>query len=607
MDNVVRILVVEDLPSDADLAKREITAALSSCVFEVVETQKDYLAAIERFQPDLIVSDFKLPHFDGLTAMKLAQQEAPMVPFIILTGSMNEETAVECMKAGAADYVIKEHIKRLGLAVVSALDRKTPTPEKERAETVEHAALNALQESEERYRSFFDNSIDAVLLTSPDGGILKANSEACRIFGYTEEELCQVGRNGVVDPSDPRLSEVLLERNRTGKFRGELTFIRKDGKKFPGEISTAVFKNRDGAIRTSMIIQDITERKQAEEVIKRSESKYRKLHESIRDGFAFVGMDGMIKEFNESYRQMIGYTPEELLMLTYRDITPEKWHAFEQNIVEQQVLARGYSEVYEKEYLKRDGTIFPVELRTFLIKDETGGKIGMWAIVRDITERKRAEEALGNSEKRFRDIAEYALEWIWEVNAEGKYTYASQIVEKILGYSPEEILQKHFYDLFHPDDKESLKKAGFAAFDMKQPFREFINRNVHKRRAGSGFRQTESPCSTTKEACSDTGGRIPTSPSASGRRRRVLLEDQLRHSQKMEAIGKLAGGIAHDFNNLLTVIRVTAQLRSSGSQGRDPLGGNIEEIQEAATRAADLTRSFWPSAGADRGDEGSGS
>ena len=129
----------------------------------MVETQEDYLAAIERFQPDLIVSDYKMPHFDGLTAMKLAQQHAPMVPFVILTGSMNEETAVECMKAGATDYVIKEHIKRIGLAAVSALEQKRMRHEKEHAEAEERAAQYALRESEERYRSFFDNSIDAVL------------------------------------------------------------------------------------------------------------------------------------------------------------------------------------------------------------------------------------------------------------------------------------------------------------------------------------------------------------------------------------------------------------------------------------------------------------
>ena len=299
MDNVVRILIVEDLPSDADLAKREITATLSACVFKEVETQEDYLAAIERFHPDLIVSDDKLPHFDGLTALKLAQQHAPMVPFIILTGSMNEETAVECMKTGATDYIIKEHIKRLGLAVVSAPEQKRVRLEKEQTEADERAVRNALKESEERYRSYFENSIDAVLLTSPDGSILTANAEACRIFGYTEKGLCQVGRIGVVDPW---IHDCLLRWKREteqANLKVELTLIRKDGTKFPGEISTAVFKDKEGVIRTSMIIRDITERKQAEETIKKSESKYRKLHESMMDGFVFVDMDGVIKEFNE--------------------------------------------------------------------------------------------------------------------------------------------------------------------------------------------------------------------------------------------------------------------------------------------------------------------
>jgi two-component system cell cycle sensor histidine kinase/response regulator CckA len=89
-----------------------------------VETREDYLAALDKYHPALIVSDFKLPHFDGLTALRLALERCPDVPFIILTGSMNEDTAVECMKAGAWDYVIKEHVKRLGPAVESALERQ---------------------------------------------------------------------------------------------------------------------------------------------------------------------------------------------------------------------------------------------------------------------------------------------------------------------------------------------------------------------------------------------------------------------------------------------------------------------------------------------------
>ena len=319
MDNVVRILIVEDLPSDADLAKREITSALYFCVFEVVETEKDYLEVLKRFQPDLIISDYKMPYFDGLTALKLAQQYAPVVPFIILTGSMNEETAVECMKAGAADYVIKEHIKRLGLAAVSALEQKRLRLEKEMAEAEEHAAQNALRDSEERYRSLFDNSIDAILLTSLDGSILKANAEACRIFGYTEEELHQVGWIAVVDTSDPRLSSALEERKRTGKFKGELTLIRQGGTKFPGEISTAIFKDKDGAVRTSMIIRDITERKRAEKEMAALQEQFRQSQRMEAIG-RLAG--GIAHDFNNLLTIIRGYS--ELFYIDLKESDPKK-------------------------------------------------------------------------------------------------------------------------------------------------------------------------------------------------------------------------------------------------------------------------------------------
>ena len=139
------------------------------------------------------------------------------------------------------------------------------------------------------------------------------------------------------------------------------------------------------------IFVNALERKRAEVAVRESEAKYRSLYESMMDGYVLVGMDGRILKYNESYREMTGYEPEELLRLIYPDITPEKWHAAEQEIIEQQVLVRGYSEVYEKEYRKKDGTVFPIELRTFLLKDETGSNIGMWAIVRDIAGRKLIE------------------------------------------------------------------------------------------------------------------------------------------------------------------------------------------------------------------------
>jgi len=121
---MTRILIVEDLPTDAELNEREVRRALPASEYMCVETREDFLAALESFKPDLILSDYKMPRFDGMAALQLALEHVPDTPFIIVTGSMNEETAVECMRAGAWDYVIKEHIKRLGPAVMCCLEQK---------------------------------------------------------------------------------------------------------------------------------------------------------------------------------------------------------------------------------------------------------------------------------------------------------------------------------------------------------------------------------------------------------------------------------------------------------------------------------------------------
>jgi PAS domain S-box-containing protein len=149
----------------------------------------------------------------------------------------------------------------------------------------------------------------------------------------------------------------------------------------------------------------------------------------------------------------------------------------------------GVKEAFEKGYCKRlechliikDGSKIHVEMSLTIIKAQDGKPAGFVSVTRDITERKCMEKALQRSEERFRQVAENSGEWIWEVDANGLYTYASPVVEKIVGYKPEELVgKKHFYDLFHPEDQEGLKNAAFQAFAEKSPFREFINRIMHK-------------------------------------------------------------------------------------------------------------------------------
>lgn len=128
-------------------------------------------------------------------------------------------------------------------------------------------AEKAVRESEEKYRSIFENSSVAILLTAADGSILSVNKSACILFGMDEAEICRIGRRGIIDLSDPRLPLILEERLKTGRAKGELTFIKKDGTKFNCEISSVVFNDSEGKERNSLVIRDLTEQKKAEKEI----------------------------------------------------------------------------------------------------------------------------------------------------------------------------------------------------------------------------------------------------------------------------------------------------------------------------------------------------
>jgi PAS domain S-box-containing protein len=149
---------------------------------------------------------------------------------------------------------------------------------------------------------------------------------------------------------------------------------------------------------TLSFLTDINERVQAEKALKESEERYRSLYESSKDGIAGGDMEGSILECNQAYADMLGYTREEIMKLTYKQLTPKKWRKMEADIVKNQILARGYSDEYEKEYIRKDGTKFPISARVWLRKDEKGEPLGMWGIARDITERKQAEKAMRERE-----------------------------------------------------------------------------------------------------------------------------------------------------------------------------------------------------------------
>jgi PAS domain S-box-containing protein len=169
-------------------------------------------------------------------------------------------------------------------------------------------------------------------------------------------------------------------------------------------------------VAVTLVSSDVTERKLVEAGLRLSEGKYHRLYQSMMDAFVSVDMSGRIREFNDAYQRLLGYAPEEMHTLTYVDITPERWHGLEEMIVQEQVLKRGYSDIYEKEYRRKDGSLVPIELRTYLVPDESGQPVAMWAIVRDISKRKRAQQALQDANRQLEDRVRDRTEELTKAN-----------------------------------------------------------------------------------------------------------------------------------------------------------------------------------------------
>ena len=247
--------------------------------------------------------------------------------------------------------------------------------------------VGLLRENEERYRAFFEHSLDAVLLTAPDGRVLAANRAACELFGRTEAEICAGGRNSAVDLDDPRLPAALEERRRTGRFRGELRFQRADGSTFDGEVSTAVFRDRNGNERTCMIVRNVTERTRAEAALQESEALFRSMFEHHAAVKLLIDPEsGSIVDANDAAAHFYGWSRERLRQMRIQDINtlpPDELRA-EMAKAKAQERTR-----FEFRHRRADGSVRDVEV--FSGKVVAAGRDLLFSIVHDITERKRLE------------------------------------------------------------------------------------------------------------------------------------------------------------------------------------------------------------------------
>ncbi len=211
--------------------------------------------------------------------------------------------------------------------------------------------------------------------------------------------------------------------------------------------------------------QDITPRKQAETSLRESEQRFRQIFEGSRDGFVMVDTSGGITEANPAFCKMLGYSLDELrAMNDFYRITPERWHQWEKEEIWERLLQNGYSGVYEKEYIRKNGTVFAVELQSYTVFDNDGQALYLWGIAREITERKRAEKALARSEKRLRSITENAPDFIFVKDDQRRYTFVNRAMQHLLNRPAEEILEKTPEEVFGPEQGKIIREVDDRAF-----------------------------------------------------------------------------------------------------------------------------------------------
>jgi PAS domain S-box-containing protein len=328
------------------------------------------------------------------------------------------------------------------------------------------------------YKSIYENILDAVFYTVPDGRILYANRAACSLFGMTIEEFNDRGRDGILDTSDPRLEMLLQERRTTGKTSGELVWIRKDGSKFPAACSSSVFKIGNGEERTCIVIHDLTEIRKVEADLRKSKDAFRSYFEYGPVAMCVNTPDNKWSEINQEFCRLLGYDKDELLSMNWEQITHPDDVAANKALIRKVEVGEIDHFKLDKRYIRKDGQILYMTLSLVATRNPDGSINHVVVSFIDNTDQFKAVENLVQERHLLRTLVDNLPFPIYFIDKEGRKVIANKADMDNIGCMDEiDVLGKTDEALFpnevgkrgHADNMNVLR-TGKPILDREEDF-----------------------------------------------------------------------------------------------------------------------------------------
>ncbi len=373
----IRILHLEDQRSDADIVRRELMKSDINHELLWVANKKDFQKALSEFSPSIILSDHSLPSFGSLQALKIIKDAKIDIPFILITAAMSDEFAVDLMKEGISDYILKDRLQRLPKAIVNVMEKYFIQKERE-------IYFNEIIRNEKLFRALIENNKASITLFDESFQPLFFDSSKEHITGYTIDERTKMSRVEMAHPEDAsHVKKVMQEvlANPGKPIPSAYRIQHKNGSYIyvEGTVTNMLHNENVKGIVSNFL--DVTERKIAQDKIAESETKYRALVEQASDAIIVAEMDGSIQESNTKAEKLTGYSKEQLINMSLKDLL------FENDLhVQVDKINNGNTIVYEQKIIRKDNVTVDVEISARRIKD---GRI--LGIFRDITEKKTRE------------------------------------------------------------------------------------------------------------------------------------------------------------------------------------------------------------------------